>query len=340
MSRKALRRALLALLAFSVCIRLAASPAAAHGAETVLGTLRSSETVARLALGYFGPLVTPAPSAAPEAEQVPERAAHFAESAALPSPTPSVTVHAPARVLKASAPVPSERHTIPLLNKTSYEPDVAALLKAGPSFSLAPEGPQILIVHTHGSEAYCGTEGSRTTDTEQNVVHIGDVLADELAARGFCVLHDRTMHDDPTYSGSYGRSLASMESVLAEHPELTVIIDVHRDSVTLSDGTRWRSAFGDDASQVMLIATNGENGLEHPDWLENFKFALRLQASMEDKYPGLARPLCLSGERYNQQAAPGCLILEVGTDGNTLAEAENAVKLFADAAAEVLAAMA
>ena len=339
MNRRTLRRALLALLIFSVCIRLAASPAAAHAAENVLGTLSSSETVARLTLGYFGPLITPEPSAAPEPEASPEPEAHLAESAAPPVPTPSVRIHAPARVLKAEAPVPVERHTVELLNKTSYEPDIDSLLQAGPSFSLASDGPQILIVHTHGSEAYCGCEGSRTTDTELNVVHIGDVLADELAARGFCVIHDRTMHDDPTYSGSYGRSLESMESTLTEYPELTVIIDVHRDSLTLSDGTRWRSAYGEDSSQVMLIATNGENGLEHPNWLENFKFALRLQSAMEDKYPGLARPLCLSGERYNQHAAPGCLILEVGTDGNTLEEAENAVRLFADTAAGVLSAM-
>ena len=57
---------------------------------------------------------------------------------------------------------------------------------------------------------------------------------------------------------------------------------------------------------------------------------------MEEKYPGLARPFCLSGERYHQHAAPGCLILEVGTDSNSLAEAELAARRFADAAADVL----
>ncbi|MBR6312211.1 MAG: stage II sporulation protein P [Oscillospiraceae bacterium] len=331
MSKRTLVRVLLGLLAFSLTIRFAASGGRASKA---LAALSSSELVARVATGYYGPLETPetprAETAVPEYEYPPE-------SAAPPSPLPAAKL--PARVLKgdgAGSPKPPAASSVDLLNKTSYEPDVAALLAEGPGFSLAEEGPQILIVHTHGSEAYSGSEGSRSTDPSQGVVRVGDVLAGELAARGFSVLHDRTMYDLPTYSGSYARSLEAVESALEKYPELTVVIDLHRDSVTLADGTKWRSAYGGDSSQVMLIATNGENGLEHPNWLENFRFALRLQAAMEEKFPGLARPLVLSGERYNQHAAPGCLILEVGTDGNSLAEAETAVRSFADAAADVL----
>lgn len=327
-SKRALVRALLGLLAFSLAIRFAASGGRASNA---LAALSSSELVARVATGYYGPLETPEPEAAVMEYDYPP------ESAAPPSPLPAGKP--PARVLKgegAQDPKPPAASSVELLNKTSYEPDIPALLAEGPGFSLAAEGPQILIVHTHGSEAYLESEGSRSADPAQGVVRVGDVLAGELAARGFCVLHDRTMYDTPTYSGSYGRSLEAVERELEKYPELTVVIDLHRDSVTLADGTKWRSAYGGDSSQIMLIATNGENGLEHPNWLENFRFALRLQAAAEEKYPGLARPLVLSGERYNQHAAPGWLILEVGTDGNSLAEAEAAVKSFADAAADVL----
>lgn len=328
MSKKALAGALAGLLAFSLTVRLLS----AGGAPGLLTELGASEAVARVATGYYGPLETPEPDGGAGAvyEYPPE-------SASPPSSPPAAK--APVRILKGTGAEPPKQPaaaSVELLNKTSFEPDVAALLKEGPGFSLAAEGPQILIVHTHGSEAYSESEGSRSTDPERGVVHIGDVLAEELAARGFLVVHDRTMYDSPTYSGSYGRSLAAMERALSEWPELTVVVDVHRDSVTLADGEKWRSSDGDGAAQVMLIATNGENGLEHPNWLENFKFALRLQASAEEKYPGLARPLVLSGERYNQHAAPGCLILEVGTDGNTLGEAELAVRRFADAAADVL----
>ena len=319
---------MLGLFAFSLTIRFVSSSGAASGA---LAALSSSELAARFATGYFGPLETPQPeTAALEYEYPPE-------SAAPPSPLPAAKL--PARVLKGDGAEPAKppaASSVELLNKTSYEPDIPALLREGPGFRLAREGPQILIIHTHGSEAFSESEGSRSTDPSLGVVRLGDVLAGELAGRGYYVLHDRTMYDTPTYSGSYGRSLEAVERALGKYPELTVVIDLHRDSVTLADGTKWRSEYVDGSSQVMLIATNGENGLEHPNWLENFRFALRLQASMEEKYPGLARPLVLSGERYNQHAAPGCLILEVGTDGNTLAEAESAVKLFADAAADVL----
>lgn len=325
MSKKALRRSILGLLAFSLIIRLVSSGGTASRALTAL----SPKDLA--AAEYYGPLETPQPTAeAPQYEYPPE-------SAPPPSPTPAAK--RPAMVLKGSGAAtakPPATTSVELLNKTSYEPDIPALLREGPDFTLAREGPQILIIHTHGSEAFSESEGSRSTDPSLGVVRLGDVLAGELAARGFSVIHDRTMYDSPTYSGSYGRSLEAVERELEKYPELTVVIDLHRDSVTLPDGTKWRSEYGEGSSQVMLIATNGENGLEHPNWLENFKFALRLQASLEEKYPGLARPLCLSGERYNQHAAPGYLILEVGTDGNSLAEAEAAVKYFADAAAAVL----
>ena len=50
------------------------------------------------------------------------------------------------------------------------------------------EGPQILIVHTHGSEAYAQTDGDtyepsdpyRTTDCTHNVVRVGEEMATVL----------------------------------------------------------------------------------------------------------------------------------------------------------------
>ena len=113
------------------------------------------------------------------------------------------------------------------------------------------------------------------------------------------------------------------------------MIDLHRDSLggrrteyLLPDGTK--------SAQVMLLLTTGENGLYHPSWRENLKLGLELQNRMELDYPGLARPLYLSPARYNQHLSPGALLLEVGTDANTLAEAKQAAALFADCLGQVL----
>jgi len=86
----------------------------------------------------------------------------------------------------------------------------------------------------------------------------------------------------------------------------------------------------------MLLVGTGENGLEHPNWKENLKFALSLQSAVVEKYPSLSRPIALKKERYNQQLSTGYLIVEVGSSGNTLDEALNAARLFADAAGPML----
>ena len=78
------------------------------------------------------------------------------------------------------------------LTAEEVQGDFAAVLGEGE--------PQVLIVHTHGSEAYTMPPGqeyvpsgeSRTTDTAYNVVRIGDEIADVLSQRGISTIHDRS----------------------------------------------------------------------------------------------------------------------------------------------------
>ena len=86
----------------------------------------------------------------------------------------------------------------------------------------------------------------------------------------------------------------------------------------------------------MLVLTTGDSGLYHPNWRENVKLGLELQAEMEAEEPGLCRPMLLSPARYNEQLSPGYLLLEVGSDANTLEEALEAVRRFGRCAAAVL----
>ncbi|MDR1131762.1 MAG: stage II sporulation protein P [Oscillospiraceae bacterium] len=233
-----------------------------------------------------------------------------------------------------------------LTNSTSYEPDLSALLAAGSAVRLSPDGPQILIIHTHGSEAYTPgltdsyelTDNYRTEDPAYSVIRVGDELAACLESYGLRVIHDREIYDYPSYTGSYGRSEQAVKKYLEQYPSVSVVLDVHRDAIGDGDVVykTVAEAGGKPCSQVMLLAGTGENGLEHPNWKENLKFALFLQSAIVKKHPSLARPIALKKERYNQHLSTGSLILEVGSSGNTLEEALNAVRLFADAAAPAL----
>ncbi len=231
-------------------------------------------------------------------------------------------------------------------NDTSFEIDARTILDEGPQLSLSGKGPHVLIVHTHGSEAYTQSgidryvesDPYRTEDKEKNVIKVGDALASVLESKGIEVIHDREIYDYPSYTGSYSRSGAAVEKYLAEYPEIAIVIDLHRDALGSGDTvykTRADSSLGD-CAQVMLLVGTGENGLSHPNWDQNLALALYLQAAMEERYPSLARPLSLKSERYNQHLSTGAMIIEVGSTGNTLAEAVRAIELFGDAAGDAL----
>lgn len=234
-------------------------------------------------------------------------------------------------------------------NSTSYEPDLAWLLTEGTSLTLPAEGVQILIVHTHGSEAYTPdgadqyemSDSYRTEDRQFNVIRVGDELAARLESYGLNVVHDREIYDYPSYTGSYSRSGEAVQAHLAEHPETAIVIDLHRDALGTADVVYKTVAAldGEASSQLMMLVGTGESGLEHPNWEENLKLALTLQAAVNAEYPTLARPISLVKERYNQHLTTGSLILEVGSNGNTLQEALTAVRRYADAIGPVLAEM-
>jgi len=234
-----------------------------------------------------------------------------------------------------------------LRNDTSIDIDLGTLAAEGLSLTLSADAPQILIIHTHASEAYAQTpddpyeesDPSRTEDTRQNIVRVGEELASALEEYGLNVIHDRGIYDFPSYTGSYSRSGAAIEAYLAQYPSIAIVIDLHRDAIGSGDIVYKTMAAlpGESSAQIMLLVGTGENGLAHPQWRENLKLALYLQDAMDSRFPSLARPIALKPERYNQHLTTGSLIFEVGSTGNTLQEALCAVNLFAQSAGPALA---
>ena len=186
----------------------------------------------------------------------------------------------------------------------------------------------VLIYHTHTCESYTPSEeynytmtgNYRTTDANYNMIRVGLELANRLTENGFTVEHCTTMHDYPSYSGSYDRSEDTVKNLLyGKNTEL--VIDLHRDAV--GDGTTYGPTVeinGEKVAQLMFVIGTDGGGLEHPNWIQNLKIAVKIQEKANEMYPGLFRPIVLRNSRYNQHLAKGACIIEVGATANTLKE--------------------
>lgn len=209
-------------------------------------------------------------------------------------------------------------------------------------FAALPEqGPQVLIVHSHASESYTMPPGQeyvpsgtfRTADCSCNMVRVGDEIAATLSSYGISVVHDRSLHDSPSYNDAYENSLVSIQSYLAKYPSIVYVLDIHRDAVQDAAGQQYKLVTAEDpgVAQVSLVL-----GVAHDGWQDNLRLAIAVQETLETLSPTLMRPISLLNYRYNQFAAPGSLLVEIGAAGNSLEEALRAARLFAQGFAQTV----
>lgn len=236
----------------------------------------------------------------------------------------------------------AEADAITIAGACSYAVDKAALLTRPSALTAKADGPKVLIVHTHTSEAYTPEPGweyessdpLRTGDAEHSVVRLGTRVAELLNAHGIETLHDTALNDYPSYNGAYERMRQTIEGYLAQYPSIEMVLDLHRDAA--NDPAGMPVAFtaevdGARCAQLMLVVGTDEGGLTHPDWKENLANALKLQALLNRIAPGLCRDIDLRTERFNQHETPGSLLVEFGCTGNTLAEALRSADYLAQA---------
>lgn len=201
--------------------------------------------------------------------------------------------------------------------------------------------PQVLIMHTHATETYrlsaglwfSPTDTSRNTDRSVNMCAVGAVITDTLNAAGIYTLHDETLNDYPSYTGSYSNSRAVVQQYLEQYPSIKVVLDVHRDAIESESGARYApvcTVAGKQAAQVMIIC-GCDNGttVTLPNWRQNLRFAAAWETAMEGMYTGFTRPVLFSYRFYNQDLTTGSLLIEIGGHGNNLNEALYAGELAA-----------
>ncbi len=231
-------------------------------------------------------------------------------------------------------------NNIQINNQTKY--DIKGLLE-NPTYKITNKN-KFVIYHTHTCESYTSSEkykyemtGSyRTTDLNYTVSRVGDELEKYLKEYGKTVVHDKTYHDYPAYNGSYGRSLKTMEKVLQDNKDAEITIDLHRDAVGSSNTYGPTVKIGDEVcAQVMFVIGTAGSGLYHPNWQKNLQFAMKVQQTANEMYPGLFRPIILRNSRYNQHLTSATTIIEVGATGNTLDQCLNSMKYLAKVFDEV-----
>ena len=190
------------------------------------------------------------------------------------------------------------------------------------------------IHQVHGYE-YEATGNYRTTDLNYSVARVGTELTNYLKEKGFYVTHNTTYHDYPAYSGSYARSLNTLEGLL-EGKNTQLVFDLHRDAVGSSNEYAPTIKINDNyVAQIMfVIGTNG-GGLEHPNWVQNLKMAVKIQEKANEMYPGLFRPIIIRNSRYNQHLTNGSSIIEVGATGNTMEQCILSMQCLSNVLAEV-----
>ncbi|HPD88546.1 MAG TPA: stage II sporulation protein P [Oscillospiraceae bacterium] len=207
--------------------------------------------------------------------------------------------------------------------------------------------PTVLIYHTHATECYEPADRGyydtssdwHSTDPDENMTAVGDVLAETLKEAGIIVLHDKTYHDYPSYKGSYDRSAVTVEQYLATYPTIHFAIDLHRDAIEQDGNVIIKPTAeigGRKAAQIMIISGCDDGAMNMPDFFSNLRFAAALQDRMESLYPGLTRPILFDYRKYNMDLLPELLLIEIGSAGNTLSEAEYSAELLGQALISLL----
>ncbi|MGI6113183.1 MAG: stage II sporulation protein P [Mahellales bacterium] len=230
--------------------------------------------------------------------------------------------------------------------------DVSDLEADKDNIKLHGEGAKILVYHTHTTEAYksegkyeyVATDYFRTDDPQYNITRVGREMVNQLKNKyGIEAIHDTTVHDIP-YSGAYKRSLKTIEKNMKENKALQVVIDIHRNGYGDKKPSIKKDLAiinGQRVARVMIVIATGEGEFssgydQKPNWKENYKFALKIKDKMDEMYPGLFSKINISRQRYNQHVSDKAILVEIGSELNTMDEALISARYLADVLAEIL----
>lgn len=249
----------------------------------------------------------------------------------------------PATTPDASGKTQSSETTTPKADTPKVEPQTSGKTNKTPT----AHKPRVLIYHTHGSETYDDDKSVQdnlwhTISSKGHVMDVGDAMAAELKKQGIEVVHDSTIYDRP-FDKAYTKARSGISKQLRSD-SYDVVIDLHRDAKPDFGKAKGGSGFkisGKSAARVMLIVTKGRHDITdktaHANWQTNYRFGKALATDLQKMYPGLLQLVDLRPNKvFNQDLHSQAILIEVGSQRNTTAEAVYTGKLLAKVFAELL----
>ena len=218
---------------------------------------------------------------------------------------------------------------VPQMTNSSGEADIKNEV-AKPANS---SEPKVLIVHTHATESYLpSSEGNFHKKDEVNTVRdVGNIIVTELEAKGIGVIHDKTLHDYPSYNSSYSRSYQTVSAILAKYPSIECVIDLHRDAVSSDAPSQTVSIGGKTCAKYSYVISNNAS-----TYSQNRSFVNKLNGIAAGKYSGFTGAVIERGYTYNQDLSSKYLLVEIGFNRNQIEDCRNTAGYFGKILAEGL----
>jgi len=188
--------------------------------------------------------------------------------------------------------------------------------------------PKVLVLHSHTSENYHPKESHTSGSELGDVVTVGKALVDKLRSLGVTALHDTTIHDKPRYSDAFINSDRLIQSVLQEHSEIQMVLDIHRDGLQDKPENYTRAEVGGEpVAKILFVIGDKDNALVE----QNLAFAQKISDALEAKYPGVSRGVRVFKSDYSGELHPNSVMVLVGDwRGNTVEEAVRSAELLAE----------
>ncbi len=219
---------------------------------------------------------------------------------------------------------------------TGVEHPLNAASTSNQPADLSQQPAFVAIYHTHNAETYIPYQGQAKVEGQNGGVSLaGNEMAHVLEQAGIRTVHDLTIHDYPDFPTSYIKSAPTASRLAQQNPKLQALLDVHRDAgLPVKETVR---VGNEDSARIMIVVGN-DNRLPYPhwQWQENYAFAQKVAHRLQEQYPGVLKQVMLKDGRYNQNVLTHAILVEVGSDKNTLNEALVAARCFATVLAEVI----
>lgn len=194
--------------------------------------------------------------------------------------------------------------------------------------------PQVIIYHTHSTESYMPyTESNYHREAEDGTVRdVGNVLEAELKKKGINVIHDRTLHDRPSYNESYNRSLKTIQALTQKYPTAKYVIDLHRDAAAASSTEgKYIEIDGKRVAKFSMVV-----GKQNDNYTELYGFAKKVSEKAESLHKGYGGAIIEQNYRYNEFVSDRAMLLEVGNNKNTIEESRLCAVYFAEVLADII----